>query len=122
MKKTAVILMICITAIFVFISLGIFIGRNTKDGTISVHAAHSRRSEIIDADETTPRGLININTATVTELQELPGIGEATAKEIIKYRNENGLFETKRELMKVKGIGEKTYEELKNMITIKDES
>ena len=119
MKKAAVI-MIILTAVFAFTMLGIFLGRTTKDGTISVYTANSVRSETVDNEEPKPAGLININTATVEELQQLPGIGEVTANAIIAYREEKGPFQIKRDLLKVKGIGEKTYEELKNMITTKE--
>jgi len=119
MKKAAVIMMI-ITAVFAFTALGIFIGRRTTDGHIFVHTDSSVRSESMDETETTPTGLININTADAEQLQELPGVGPAMAEQIIAYREEHGDFKTKRELMKVKGIGEKTYEELKEMITVKE--
>ncbi len=120
--KKATIIMIIITVVFIFTAFGVFIGRMTTDGIIMVHSADSVRSETSDEDETVPSGLININTATSEQLQELPGIGEATAEEIIAYREEHGPFKTKRELLKVKGIGEKTYDELKNMITVKEDS
>ena len=119
--KKATIIMILITAVFACTVIGVFIGRMTTDGTIFVHTERSFRSEILDESETIPSLLININTADVEQLQELPGIGEATAKEIITYRRKNGPFKNKRDLMNVKGIGEKTYEELKDMITTKEE-
>lgn len=116
MKKAAII-MIIITAIFGFTVLGIFLGRMTRDGTIMVHTGSSVRSETPNEDETLPSMLININKANAEQLQELPGIGQSIADEIIAYRRKNGPFRTKRDLLKVKGIGEKTYEELKDMIT-----
>ena len=61
---------------------------------------------------------ININTADANELQELSGIGEKKAADIIKYREENGSFHSVEELTKVSGIGEKTLENLKDSITI----
>lgn len=61
---------------------------------------------------------ININTADATELQQLSGIGEKKAADIIKYREENGSFQTVEDLTKVSGIGEKTLENLKDSITI----
>ena len=62
---------------------------------------------------------ININTASLEELQELPRIGPAMAKRIIEYRLANGRFQTIEELLKVKGIGSKTFLKLKDLITVK---
>ena len=120
MKKGTAIMLI-ITGVFIFTVLGIFIGRSTRDGILQIHTRSSVRSETVNEDDSVALGLININTASIELLQELPGIGEATATEIINYREEKGPFERKRDLMKVKGIGEKTYEELKSMITVKDD-
>ena len=62
--------------------------------------------------------LININTADVTRLQELSGIGEAKAQEILSYREKNGLFENIEEIQNVSGIGAKLYERIKENITV----
>lgn len=118
--KKATIIMVIITSVFICTILGIFIGRMTTDGSITVHTGMSVRTETINEEETTPSGLININTASAEQMQELPGIGASMAEEIINYREQNGPFESKRDLLKVKGIGQKTYDELKNMITVKD--
>jgi comEA protein len=63
-------------------------------------------------------GLININTASSEELQTLYRIGPALAGRIIEYRESYGNFETKEEIMEVKGIGEKTYERIKDFICV----
>lgn len=60
---------------------------------------------------------ININTAGVDELMTLNGIGEVRAKAIVDYRETNGLFRTIEEILLVKGIGEATFEKIKNSIT-----
>lgn len=62
--------------------------------------------------------LININTASLAELDNLPGIGPALAQRIIDYRNENGAFSTIEEIMEVSGIGPATFERLKNLIIV----
>jgi len=63
-------------------------------------------------------GTVNINTATVSELDTLPGIGPAYAKAIIDYRTQNGPYIRIDDIVKVKGIGPKTFEKLKSKITI----
>lgn len=62
--------------------------------------------------------LVNINTATESELDTLPGVGPSRAKDIIKYREENGGFKTIEDLKNIKGIGESSFEKLKDMVTI----
>jgi competence protein ComEA len=54
----------------------------------------------------------------VEELVELPGIGEQVAKRIVAYREENGPFESTKELMNVRGIGEKSYLKLERYLTV----
>lgn len=63
-------------------------------------------------------GKININSATVEQLEMLPRIGTKTAQSIIEYRTQNGPFKKVEDLTNVKGIGEKTLEELKSFIIL----
>jgi len=60
--------------------------------------------------------LININTAGEKDLERLPGVGFVKAKAIVDFRVLNGLFKSKEEIMKVKGIGEKTFDSIKDLI------
>ncbi|WP_448668229.1 helix-hairpin-helix domain-containing protein [Aerococcus viridans] len=69
-------------------------------------------------DATSGGDLVNINTADTTMLQTLSGIGEKRAADIINYRETNGLFETVDDLDQVSGIGEKTMEKLRPLITV----
>lgn len=62
---------------------------------------------------------VNINTAKQTELQQLPGIGEAMAKRIVDYRKENGKFSSVEELKKVSGIGDSKFKDLKEYVYVK---
>ena len=69
-------------------------------------------------ESTAASGIININTATSEELQDLPGIGPAIAARIIDYRAANGSFHSIEDIKNVSGIGEKTYDKLKDHITV----
>ena len=63
-------------------------------------------------------GKININTADAQQLQELTGVGPATAEKIIQYREQNGRFLSVEDIKNVSGIGDKTYEKLKDQIKV----
>jgi len=64
-------------------------------------------------------GKVNVNTATLEQLEMLPRIGTKTAQSIIEYRTQHGLFEKAEDLTRVRGIGEKTVEELQHFIIVK---
>lgn len=67
----------------------------------------------------TSNPIINLNTATQTELETIPGIGPSLALKIIDYRKENGNFTTKEDIKNVSGIGEFKYESMKDFICVK---
>lgn len=68
--------------------------------------------------QSTAQEKININTATAEELETLPNIGPVKAEAIVQYRQEQGPFYTIEQIQEVDGIGEKTFEAIKDMITI----
>lgn len=70
------------------------------------------------ADQSSPAGKINLNSATVSQLDSLKGIGPTYAQRIIEYREANGGFKTIEEVKNVKGIGDKTFEKFKDEVTI----
>ncbi|OGD18085.1 MAG: hypothetical protein A2W03_14540 [Candidatus Aminicenantes bacterium RBG_16_63_16] len=72
----------------------------------------------LQAGSKSPDQKININTAQLEELQKLPRVGPAIAQRILDYRKENGNFKRIEDLMKVRGIGEKVYGQLKDLITV----
>lgn len=61
---------------------------------------------------------IDINTASLAELQKLPRIGEKVAQRIIDFRKKNGRFKRVEEIMKVNGIGEEIFKKIKDLITV----
>jgi competence protein ComEA len=65
-----------------------------------------------------PAGLVNLNTATLEQLDTLPGIGPSTAQKIVEYREANGSFATIEAIMDVPGIGPAKFEQLKTLITV----
>jgi len=66
----------------------------------------------------TAQSQININTATKEQLKTLPGVGDVIAQRIIDYRTEYGNFKNTSQIKNVKGIGEKTYSEIKELIKV----
>ena len=73
---------------------------------------------ISSANGSNESGKININKATLAELQKISGIGESTAKKIIEYRNINGEFKKIEELKQITGIGDKKYDIIKEEVTV----
>ncbi len=80
--------------------------------------ATPNNTAIQTTEETSSVGLVNINTASSSELDTLPGIGPSYAKAIIDYRTKNGPFVRLEDIQQVKGIGPKTFEKLKGKITL----
>lgn len=65
-----------------------------------------------------PGGLVNVNTASATELEALPGIGEVIAQRIIDHRTANGPFASVEELLEVSGIGEAILGSIRELVTV----
>lgn len=78
-------------------------------------------SEKGNMSNTTPsnskQGTVNINTATLEELQTIKGIGKKKAEAILQYRKEHGAFRTNEDLLQVKGIGKKALEAIESQVT-----
>lgn len=86
--------------------------------TTKAPSAKSSTSAKATADKQTVSRLININTADQKTLESLPKIGPVTAQKIIDYRNTNGSFKTIAEIKNVKGIGDKTFEQIRDKIIV----
>ena len=101
----------------------------TDQMQIIVPNLHSKQEEGVtegnfekgNSSNTTPsnskQGTVNINTATLEELQTIKGIGKKKAEAILQYRKEHGPFRTKEDLLQVKGIGKKALEAIESQVT-----
>jgi len=93
----------------------------TAGGTSASDEMKSQEPQEGGQSEAAPQesvGKININTADASQLMSLPGIGEVLAGRIIEYREKNGAFRNIYEIMDVRGIGEKTFQKLENLICV----
>ncbi|SEK70971.1 competence protein ComEA [Carnobacterium iners] len=88
------------------------IGTNESEEELPVVSSPSSESN------ETQTGKVNINTADISELQTLSGIGEKKAERILQYRQEKGSFKAVEELKEVSGIGDKTFEALAEFISV----
>lgn len=96
-------------------------GGTTINGSTSITGATSNGGTSItgtSSNKTTKQGKVNINTASQTELETLPGIGPSTALKILNYRKEKGKFKKIEDIKEVSGIGDSKYNKIKDLITI----
>lgn len=95
---------------------------NLAENLIDGQHVHIPTKEIffreLSAPSNNSSNLININTADAKELEKIKGIGPALAERIIDYRTNNGAFKSIDEIKKVRGIGDKTFDKMKDQITV----
>ena len=91
------------------------VDKMSKEEIKDIDSENKIEDEIIKEEENI---LVNINTATISELDKLDGIGEAKAKAIVEYRNQNGEFKSIEDIKNVSGISESLFEKIKNFITV----
>lgn len=113
-KGTSVLVLIFAFALCMVI--GIFIGRNSRDDYYKL--PQNSTSDTHTSQETITDYRLDINTASKTQLMDLPGIGELTAERIIEYRTINGPFLSTDDLLQVEGIGEKKLLQIETFIRV----
>jgi competence protein ComEA len=89
---------------------------NPDHDAASRHGAGTGVLQPREADRAPQKAKLDINRATVQELQALPGIGEVLAQRVVEYRGVHGPFKTIEGLMKVKGIGPKRMDQLRSLL------
>nr|WP_239541382.1 helix-hairpin-helix domain-containing protein [Pullulanibacillus pueri] len=86
------------------------------EGETDVPASAQETTEPAEGEEAATK--VNINTADLTKLQDIPGIGASKAAAILEYRKEHGAFKKIEDLVNVSGIGEKSLEKMKAVVTL----
>lgn len=114
--------LLCLLAAgFVAFAAGWFLrgGQTAQPLTVQTSRTLTATVTALPAPTPTPaRGPVNINTATVDDLKDLPGIGEKRAADIVRDREENGPFRIPEDITRIDGIGEVTLEGVLDYITV----
>ncbi len=92
--------------------------RSETETSVETTVVSSGSGKVAGVSTSKISGKVNLNSAELSELDSLPGIGPTYAQRIIDYRNSNGGFKSIEDVQNVKGIGPKTFEKLKDLITI----
>ena len=125
------LLLAAVTLAFLCFTAGYVIGRaNRGDPVIistqysspspspSLYSAPASEKSVPENDRSEKDGPVNINTADVHELADLPGVGEVLAERIAAYREKHGAFVTIYDITAVSGIGDGKFETIKDLITV----
>lgn len=124
MKKTGVIGTAAAALTLLSITCGILIGKNTHSYSLSVSTISrgesntQQISQSLTESSSSSKGKINLNTADVSELMQIPSVGSVIAQRIIDYRSENGIFYSLNELLLIEGIGESKLSKIKDYVTV----
>lgn len=103
---------------FEYITMSSGDGASDSEGVSRNEILNNDRGDGGSRDYSNKNSVVNINSATQTELESLPGIGPSLALKIINYRNENGKFSSIDQIKNVSGIGDAKFENIKNLINI----
>ena len=112
--------LLILTGLFIGLIVGVSLSYGKTEPALYVPSGEP--SDYIDrsvsVESSVSDGKVNINTAGPDELQSLPGIGPVKAEAILEYREQNGFFLNKEEIINVNGIGEGTYNKIAQLITV----
>ncbi|HFL3264094.1 TPA: helix-hairpin-helix domain-containing protein [Clostridioides difficile] len=105
---------------YIIPKIGETISVTSSDDSDKSNQKNESRSESKNKSNTnmSNESKVNINVATIEELDSLPGVGEATANKILQHREENGQFSSIEDIKNVNGIGDKKYENIKDLICV----
>jgi competence protein ComEA len=93
------------------------LARPLRDGE-QIHVPDASEAAVAATAGADPAALVNLNRATAAELEELPGVGPVLAERIVAHRERQGGFRSVADLQQVSGIGEKTFAELEDLVTV----
>ena len=113
--KKAIIWMLVVCSVFLSFALGVLLGRYTARDDIFLC---SDTTSVIEPTQSSNFGKIDINSATVSELMELEGIGEVIAQRIVEYRTTHGAYQSVYDLLNVEGFGEKKLQTIMEYIFV----
>lgn len=119
MRQKAIYILSVAIIVFVAIYIGIFIGR-TADTNIIYIPTFPEQTQSLPKEPKQTKSVIDLNTATAQQLDDIPGITYTLAAEIIAYREEYGDYVDVDELLEVDGITEALYEQIKDYVTVDD--